>query len=71
MMDEPWLHNSADESNLRRNSLPGDTSPVSEAMESAIEQAFGIFSFEQHGDDIQEEAFTRRMKKKKRRGPKL
>lgn len=65
--DEPRLHNSADGSNLQRDSHLGATSPVSETMESAIEEAFGIFSFEQHGDDMQEEAFTRRMKKKKKK----
>ncbi len=66
--DEPRLHNEADGSNLQRDSLSGGTSQVSETMESAIEQAFGIFSFDQHGDDYEEEAFTRRMKKKKKKG---
>ena len=39
-------------------------------MESAIEQAFGIFDFEANGPDPQEEALARRLyhkKKKKRR----
>lgn len=66
--DEPRLHNEANGSNLQRDSLSGDTSQVSETMESAIEQAFGIFSFDQHGDNYEEEAFTRRMKKKKKKG---
>lgn len=35
--------------------------------ESAIEQSFGLFSFEQHGTDLEEEAFARRMKKKKKK----
>ena len=35
--------------------------------ETVIEQAFGLFGFEQHGTDSREEAFERRMKKKKKR----
>lgn len=41
--------------------------------QSSVESAMGVFSFEQHGDDYQEIAFTNRMKrrKKKPRNPKL
>lgn len=66
--DEPRLHEPADDINLHQDSLTGDFLSVSSDMEAAIEQAFGILSFEQHGDDYQEEAFTRRMKKKKKKG---
>ncbi len=62
--DEPRLHNQAEEGNLHQDSLAGDFLSISPDLESAIEQAFGIFSFEQHGDDYQEEAFIRRTKKK-------
>ena len=50
----------------------GLQSEFSSDMESAIEQAFGIFSLEANGPDPQEEAFARRLqrkKKKKRRSP--
>ena len=66
--DEPRLHNQAEDINLRQDPLAGDFFSVSTDMEAAIEQAFGILSFEQHGDDYQEDAFTRRMKKKKKKG---
>ena len=66
--DEPRLHNQADDGNLHQDSLKGDFLSVASDMESAIEQAFGIFNFEQHGEDYQEEAFTHRMKKKKKKG---
>lgn len=36
-------------------------------MESSIEQAFGIFSFEGNGTDPQEEALARRLQKKKKK----
>ena len=48
----------------------GLQSGFSSDMESAIEQAFGIFDFEANGPDPQEEALARRLyhkKKKKRR----
>ena len=66
--DEPRLHNPAEDINLRQDSLAGDFLSVSSDIEAVIEQAFGIFSFEQHGDDYQEDAFTRQMKKKKKKG---
>ncbi len=65
--DEPWLHKQVEDGNLHQDSLSGDFLSVSTDLESAIEQAFGIFSFEQHGDDYQEEAFIRRTKKKKKK----
>ena len=36
-------------------------------MESAIEQAFGIFAMEQNGPDPQEEALARRLQRKKKK----
>ncbi len=66
--DEPRLHNQAEDINLRQDTLTGDFLSVSSDMEAVIEQAFGIFNFEQHGDDYQEYAFTRRMKKKNKKG---
>lgn len=38
---------------------------VAETLESALEQAFGAFTFERHGEDYAEEAFARRLRKKK------
>ncbi|GAB6119993.1 conjugal transfer protein MobB [Dysgonomonas termitidis] len=71
--DEPRLTNRAGDGNLWKDTLAGDFPSAASEMESAIEQAFGIFSFEQHGDNYEEIAFTNRMKhrKKKPRGPKL
>jgi len=71
--DEPRFHNPAEDDSLQKDTLAGDFLSAASDMESAIEQAFGIFNFEQHGDDYQEQAFTNRMKRKKRkpRGPKL
>lgn len=65
--DEPRLRNEAEEGNLWKDTLAGDFPAVAEDMESAIEQAFGIFTFEQHGDDPEEKAFVRRIKKKKKK----
>lgn len=65
--DEPRLPNQANGINAHQDSLTGDFSSVSSEMESVIEQAFGIFGFEQHGDDYQEQVFTNRMKKKKKK----
>jgi hypothetical protein len=65
---EPRLPNQADAGNFQQDTtFGGDLPAVSTEMESAIEQAFGIFSFEQHGDDYQEIAFANRMKKKKKK----
>ena len=65
---EPHLHKQADAGNFQQDTpFGGDLPSVSMEMESAIEQAFGIFSFEQHGDDYEEIAFTNRMKKKKKK----
>ncbi|MFR3216421.1 MAG: conjugal transfer protein MobB [Dysgonomonas mossii] len=66
--DEPRLPNQANEENLWKNIPAGDFPSVSSEMESAIEQAFGIFNFEQHGDDYQEETFIRRTRNKKKKG---
>lgn len=63
---EPRLRNEAEGSNLWKDTLTGDFPAVANYMESAIEQAFGIFDFEQHGDDPEEQAFVRRTKKKKK-----
>lgn len=65
---EPRLTKQAEEANLWQDSFPGDFPLAASEMESAIEQTFGILGFEQHGDDYQEDAFTRRMKKKKKKG---
>lgn len=65
--DEPRLHKHAQGINSRQDFLSEDFPSVSSEMESVIEQAFGILSFEQHGDDLQEEAFTNRLKKKKKK----
>ena len=43
----------------------GLQSGFSSDMESAIEQAFGIFAMEQNGPDPQEEALARRLQRKK------
>ena len=49
----------------------GERENLSDSMESAIEQAFGIFSPDINGPDPQEEALARRLqrKKKKKRRP--
>ena len=36
-------------------------------VESAIEQAFGIFGLEPNGPDLQEEALARRLQRKKKK----
>lgn len=66
--DEPRLRNEAEEGNHWKDTLAGDFPSVSSEMESAIEQAFGIFNFEQHGDDYEEQAFVRRTNRKKKKG---
>lgn len=66
--DEPRLRNKAEEAALWKDTLAGDFPSAANEMESVIEQAFGIFGFEQHGDDPQEQAFVRRTKKKKKKG---
>lgn len=64
---EPRLHKQADNGNLWKDSLAGDFPLVASEIGSVIEQAFGIFSFEQHGDDFEEQAFIRRTNKKKKK----
>jgi hypothetical protein len=65
--DEPRLHKQAEDGNRRKDILTEDFPAAASEMESAIEQAFGILSFEQHGDNLEEQAFIRRIKKKKKR----
>ena len=36
-------------------------------MESSIEQAFGMFSFDANGPDVHEEALARMLQKKKKK----
>ena len=45
----------------------GMQSGFSSDMESAIEQAFGIFDMEANGPDPQEEALARRLQRKKKK----
>lgn len=45
---------------------PDEQGLSSADKESSIEQAFGIFDFEQHGTDPAEEAFARRLRRKKK-----
>jgi hypothetical protein len=68
LFNGPRLTNPAED-----RSLTGNFLPAALEIEPAIGQAFGIFSFEQHGDNYEEIAFLGRMKrrKKKPRGPKL
>lgn len=54
--------------------MPGQDSPRGglfleylPGSETSIEQAFGIFPLEQHGRDYEEEAFARRMRRKKKK----
>lgn len=65
--DEPRLHNRAEDSSLQKDTLAGDFLSTVSDMESAIEQVFGIFDFEQHGDNPEEQAFVNRTKKKKKK----
>lgn len=65
--DEPRLNGQAQPGNTHQDFLAEDFPSVSSEMESAIEQAFGIFGFEQHGEDYEEVAFAHRMKKKKKK----
>jgi hypothetical protein len=65
--DEPRPHKQAEDGNFWKDTPKGDFPAAASEMESAIEQAFGIFTFEQHGDDPEEQAFIRRLKKKKKR----
>lgn len=65
--DKPWLTNPAEDSSLWQDTPRGDFPSAASEMESVIEQVFGIFGFEQHGDDYQEQAFTHRMKKKNKK----
>jgi hypothetical protein len=67
-LGELRLTKRAEDGNLWQDSFSEDFPSAASEMESAIEQAFGILGFEQHGDDYQEDAFTRRMKKKKKKG---
>ena len=45
----------------------GERESLSDSMESAIEQAFGIFSLDINGPDPQEEALARRLQRKKKK----
>lgn len=45
----------------------GERENLSDSMESAIEQAFGIFSPDINGPDPQEEALARRLQRKKKK----
>jgi hypothetical protein len=65
--DEPRLHNRAEDSSPQKDTLAGDFLSTASDMESAIEQAFGIFDFEQHGDNPEEQAFVGRIQKKKKK----
>jgi hypothetical protein len=65
--DELRLHKQADEGSLWKDTLTGDFPMAASEMEQAIEQAFGIFNFEQHGDDFEEQAFIRRTSKRKKK----
>lgn len=55
------------------NNLQNEQSSTSVSKGDLLEQAFGIFTFDQHGPDYEEEAFRRKLrkKKKKKRGPSL
>ncbi|MDR1938039.1 MAG: relaxase/mobilization nuclease domain-containing protein, partial [Tannerellaceae bacterium] len=71
---EPRLDKEADRGMRGKDSLasPGDFFPSSFSQETLVEQASGLFDFEQHGPDYEEEAFARRMKRrKKKRRPNL
>lgn len=69
--DEPRLQKKADTGNLWKDTLAGDFPLVASEVEQAVEQATGIFNFEQHGDDPSEEAFIQRTKKKKKRNRRI
>lgn len=56
--------------NSQENSFDNNYNHTQE-RESIAEAVAGILSMEQHGDNYEEIAFTNRMKKKKRRGPRL
>jgi hypothetical protein len=64
---EPRLHKHTDEGLPMKNILADDFHPAIHDKATAIEQAFGIFSFEQHGADFEEEEFARLMKRKKKK----
>lgn len=65
--DEPRFHKQAEDGSLQKDTLTGDFLSAASDMESAIEQAFGIFDFEMHGDDPEEQAFVNRTKQKKKK----
>jgi hypothetical protein len=66
---EPRLDKEADRGIREKDSLasPGDFFPSSCSQETLVEQASGLFDFEQHGPDYEEEAFARRMKRRKKK----
>jgi hypothetical protein len=71
---EPRLDKEADRGMRGKDSpaTQGDFFPSSLSQETFVEQAWGLFGFEQHGPDYEEEAFARRMKRrKKKRGHNL
>jgi endo-1,4-beta-mannosidase len=51
------------------NSLPSSnsSSPANSFDASTIEELFGVFDIKPHGEDYEETAFARRMRKKKKR----
>ncbi len=53
----------------RSNHLYGSDQNQHYDKSSVLEQAFGLFNFGQHGANYEEEAFERRLKKKKRKPP--
>ncbi|MDR1558074.1 MAG: mobilization protein, partial [Tannerellaceae bacterium] len=65
--DEPRFNKQAEDGSREKDTLTGDFLSAAQDMESAIEQAFGIFDFELHGDDPEEQAFVGRTKKKKKK----
>ena len=51
-------------SNQQQNTLP---EPAKSSDTSMVEEIFGMFGFKPHGEDYEEIAFARRMRKKKKR----
>lgn len=66
LSDEPQLRNTADDAS-QQNTLTRDLPASAESLESAIEEAFGLFSFDTHGTDPEEERFRRQMQRKKKK----
>jgi hypothetical protein len=66
LFNGPSGGNRTKEGNLEQGTFTGNY-PSDASEESAIEQVFGIFGFEQHGDDPEEQRFIRRTTKKKKK----